>query len=62
MHDGLIKTLIDVRNVPELKNLIFFVVLNSNGCRCTAEGRVLRVSKCSLVVMRGQRNGNLHVL
>lgn len=53
----------NVWHVLELKkNLISLDTLDFNGCRCTAEGGVIEVSKSVLVVMRGQHNGNLYVL
>lgn len=54
MHDGIVKTLTNVRHVPKLKkNLIYLCALNSNRCKCTIEGGVMRVTKCTLMVMRG---------
>ncbi|KAG8478359.1 hypothetical protein CXB51_028117 [Gossypium anomalum] len=56
MFDGVVKTLSDVRHVPKLKrNLISLSTLNSKGYRYTAESGVLKISKGSLVVMKGQR-------
>ncbi|KAG8472722.1 hypothetical protein CXB51_034750 [Gossypium anomalum] len=46
MFDGVIRTLSDVRHVPELKrNLISLSTLASKGYRYTAESRVLKISK-----------------
>ncbi|KAG8498932.1 hypothetical protein CXB51_005361 [Gossypium anomalum] len=56
MFDGVVRTLSDVRYVPELKrNLISLSTLDSKGYRYTAESGVLKISKGSLVVMKGQR-------
>ncbi|KAG8477522.1 hypothetical protein CXB51_031082 [Gossypium anomalum] len=56
MFDGVVRTLSDVRHVPELKrNLISLSTLDSKGYRYTAESGVLNISKGSLVVMKGQR-------
>ena len=56
MHDGIIKTLSNVRHMPDLKkNLIFLGTLDSNGYKFIAEGEVLRVSKGSLVVIKERR-------
>ncbi|KAG8475695.1 hypothetical protein CXB51_032441 [Gossypium anomalum] len=56
MFDGVVRTLSDVRHVPELKrNLISLSTLDSKGYRYTAESGVLKISKGSLVVMKGQR-------
>ena len=56
MHDGIIRTLNNVRHVPDLKkNLISLGTLDSNSYKFSAEGGVLRVSKSSLVMMKGKK-------
>ncbi|KAG8485684.1 hypothetical protein CXB51_019017 [Gossypium anomalum] len=46
IFDGVVRTLSDVRHVPELKrNLILLSTLNSKGYRYTAESGVLKISK-----------------
>ncbi|KAG8485563.1 hypothetical protein CXB51_018918 [Gossypium anomalum] len=64
MFDGVVRTLSDVQHVPELKrNLISLSTLDSKGYRYTAESGVLKISKGSLVVMKGQRKiAKLYVL
>ncbi|KAG8475586.1 hypothetical protein CXB51_032459 [Gossypium anomalum] len=64
MFDGVIRTLSDVRHVPELKrNLISLSTLDSKGYRYTAESGVLKISKGFLVMMKGQRKtAKLYVL
>ncbi|KAG8499228.1 hypothetical protein CXB51_005739 [Gossypium anomalum] len=64
MFDGVVRTLSDIRHVPELKrNLISLSTLDSKGYRYTAESGVLKISKGSLVVMKGQRKiAKLYVL
>ncbi|KAG8477010.1 hypothetical protein CXB51_030151 [Gossypium anomalum] len=64
MFDGVVRTLSDVRHVLELKrNLISLSTLDSKGYRYTAESGVLKISKGSLVVMKGQRKiAKLYVL
>ncbi|KAG8491252.1 hypothetical protein CXB51_014428 [Gossypium anomalum] len=64
MFDGVVKTLSDVRHVPKLeRNLILLSTLDSKGYRYTAESRVLKISKGSLVVMKGPRKtAKLYVL
>ncbi|KAG8471703.1 hypothetical protein CXB51_036524 [Gossypium anomalum] len=64
MFDGVVRTLSDVRHVPELKrNLISLSTLDSKGYRYTAKSGVLKISKGSLVVMKGQRKtAKLYVL
>ena len=56
MFDEVIKTLADVRHVPDLKkNLISLSTLDSKRYKYTDEGRVLKVSKDVLVVMKGHK-------
>ncbi|GJT43737.1 retrovirus-related pol polyprotein from transposon TNT 1-94 [Tanacetum coccineum] len=56
MHDGVVRTLIDVRLVPDLKkNLISLGVLDSKDFKYTSENGVLRVSKGALVVMKATK-------
>ena len=63
MHDGMIRTLTNVRHVPDLKrNLISLGTLESLGCKYTIEGRVLKVFKGALVLMKANRSGSLYVL
>ena len=63
MFDGVIRTLTDVRHVPELKkNLISLGVLDSSGHKFTGLNGILKVSKGALVVMKAQRVGNLYKL
>ncbi|KAJ4976637.1 hypothetical protein NE237_001743 [Protea cynaroides] len=62
-HDGIVRTLTDVRHIPDLKkNLISLSTLNSIGCSYTGGGGALKVSKGSLVVMKGNKVNNLYVL
>ena len=61
MFDGVIRTLTDVRHVPELKkNLISLGVLDSCGHKFTGFDGTLKVSKGALVVMKAQRTRNLY--
>ena len=63
MADGIVRTLTDVRHVPDLKkNLISLGTLDANGCKFSAEGGVLKVSKGALVVMKARKVGSLYVL
>ena len=63
MHDGVIRTLSDVRHIAALKKkLISLGILDSNRCRCIAEDGVLKVSRGALVLMKGKRSGNLYTL
>jgi len=62
-HDGIVRTLTGVRYVPELKqNLISLCTLESHGCRYSAEGEVLKVSKGALVLLKTIRCDSLYVL
>ena len=62
-HDGVVRTLSNVRHVPDLKrNLISLGTLESKGCKYSAEGGVLKVSKGSRLLLKGLRQGDLYVL
>ncbi|KAG8489688.1 hypothetical protein CXB51_017740 [Gossypium anomalum] len=55
MFDGVIRQLSGVQHVPKLKmNLILLSTLGSKGHKCTVKSGVLKISKGSLVVMKGQ--------
>jgi hypothetical protein len=63
MFDGIVRTLMEVRHVPKLKNnLISLGFLDSRGYKCTCQGGVLKVSKGILVVMKATKIGNLYQL
>ena len=54
IFDGVVKTLGDVRHIPNLKrNLISLSTLDSKWYKYTGEDGVLKVSKCVLVVIKG---------
>ncbi|XP_074297851.1 putative mitochondrial protein AtMg00300 [Silene latifolia] len=62
-HDGVARTLTSVSHVPDLKrNLISLGILESLGCKYSAEGGVLKVSKGALVLLKANRSGSLYVL
>jgi len=62
-NDGVVRTLTNVRYIPDLKrNLISLVTLESLGCKYSAEGGVLKVSKGSLVLLKANQIGSLYVL
>ena len=62
-HDGIVRTLANVRYVPDLKrNLISLGTLESLGCKYSAEGGVLKVSKGALILLKANRIGSLYVL
>nr|GEW47794.1 uncharacterized mitochondrial protein AtMg00810-like [Tanacetum cinerariifolium] len=64
MYDGVVRTLADVRHVPDLKkNLISLGVLDSKVFKYTSENGVLYVSKGALVVMKSMKgNSSLYTL
>ena len=52
MFDGIVRTLYDVRHVPELtKNLVSLGTLDSNSHSYRLEGGIMRVTKQAMVVM-----------
>jgi len=63
MHDSMIKTLTNVKQIPNLKrNLICLGTLESLGCKDIAKGGVLKVSECALVLMKANRSESLYML
>ena len=63
IHDGVIKTLMEVRYIPDLKkNLISLGSLDSNRCKIVLEGGMLKVTSDALVLMKDKREGNLYFL
>ena len=63
LHDGSVKTLTDVRHIPDLKkNLISLGTLDKSGCSYKAEGGVLNVIRGSMVLMKGLLVQGLYVL
>ncbi|WVZ84769.1 hypothetical protein U9M48_031759 [Paspalum notatum var. saurae] len=64
MADGIIRTLTDVRHISTMtRNLISLSTLDLKGYKYSAEGGVLKVSRGSLVVMKGDiKSANLYLL
>ena len=63
MHDGTIKTLKNVRHIPDLKrNLISLGTLDSLGYKYFGGGGVIQVSEGSLVVKEGNKIDGLYFL
>ena len=64
MFNGVVRTLGDVRYVPDLKrNLISLSTLDAKWYKYTGEGGVLKISKGALVMMKGhQKRIMLYVL
>jgi len=54
-HDGIVRTVSNVRHIPNLKcNLISLGTLETNGCKYSDEGGVLKISKGALVLIKGE--------
>ena len=64
MHDGIVRTLIDVCQVPKLKkNLVFVGVMDSKGFSCKVKGGVMNIKrKGKFVVMQRTKQGNLYII
>ena len=63
MHDGNIRTITDVRHVPMLQKSVLSVgALSRLGMRIIIDGENLRVTKGSLVVMKGVRVDDIYML
>lgn len=63
MHDGINRILKDVRFLPELKrNLISLGTLESSVYELKLENRVLKVSRGSLLVIKGKKINSLYFL
>lgn len=64
MHDGMVRTLDNVRHIPRMaRNLISLSTLDDDGYKYSASGGVLKVSRGSLVYMVGDMNSaRLYVL
>ncbi|KAK3008658.1 hypothetical protein RJ639_014722 [Escallonia herrerae] len=56
MFDGIVRTLGDVRYIPDLKkSLISLGTLDSIDCSTSIKGEVMKVSKGTMVIMKGYR-------
>jgi len=42
--------------------LISLDTLESNGCKYSVEGKVLKISKGALVIIKGERRSSLYIL
>ncbi|OIT28969.1 hypothetical protein A4A49_56194, partial [Nicotiana attenuata] len=63
MHDGVVRTLTDLRHVPDLmKNLISLGTLEYLGCKYIGEGGVLKVYHSAIVIMKACRFATLYTL
>jgi len=62
-NDDVVRTLVNVRYIPDLKrNLISLGTLESLGCKYSAEGGVLKVSKGSPFLLKANQIGSLYVV
>ena len=63
MYDGVVRTLSDVRHVPDLKtNLLSLGVFDSQGYKYTGEGGVLTIYKGAFVFIKGKMVNGLYML
>ena len=61
IFDGRIRTLKDVRHIPDLrKNLFLLGALEAQGYTFSGTNGVLKVNKCSMMVLKGERTMNLY--
>jgi len=63
MFDGVVRNLIYVRYLPQMKkNIISVGPVESKGLRVTFENGILEITKGSMVVMKSVRDKNLYYL
>ncbi|MBA0787172.1 hypothetical protein Gotri_024973 [Gossypium trilobum] len=63
MHDGMIRTLSDVKYISYLrKNLISLNILDLKGCRINIESSNIKVSRGALILLKGKRTDSLYIL
>ena len=63
MFDGMIRELKEVRNIPQLKrNLISAGALKILGLEVSIKDEILKMTKGSMVVLKGVRRNNLYYL
>ncbi len=63
IHDGTIRTLSDVRYVPDLrKNLFSLSILYLKGYKINIESSDIKVSRGALVLLKGKRTSSLYIL
>src|SRR3954468_13356783 len=61
MFDGQVRTLSNVRHVPDMrKNLLSLGALEAQGFRFSGEDGVIKVSRGSMTVLKGERVANLY--
>ncbi|CAM6112875.1 unnamed protein product [Calypogeia fissa] len=63
MFDGIVRTLTNIRHIPELKrNLISLGALDTHDYKWAPVDETLIVSRGSVAVMKGKKQDNLYVL
>ena len=63
MFDGVVRVLSNVRHVPDLrKNLISLGVLDDLCYSYSSKGGIMKITKCALMVMHGQKVSTLYGL
>jgi len=63
MFDGVVRDLPKVRYIPQMKKNITFVrAVESKGLKMTLEYGFCKVTKGSMIVIKGARNKNLYYL
>ena len=63
MFDGIVRVLSNVRHVPDLKkNLISLRVLEDLGYSYLSKGGIMKITKGTLMVMKGQKVSTLYRL
>jgi len=63
MFDGMIRELKEVRYVPQLKrNLISVATLKTLGLEASIKDKILKMTKGSMVVLKGVHRNNLYYL
>jgi len=63
MFDSMIRDLTDVRYAPQMKkNIISVGAVESKGLKVTLKNGILKITKMSMVVMKGVRDMNLYYL
>ncbi|KAK2990878.1 hypothetical protein RJ640_007599 [Escallonia rubra] len=63
MFDGIVRTLGDVRYIPDLKKILISLgTVDSINCSISIKGGVMKVSKCAMMILKGQKTGNLYKL
>ena len=62
-HDGIMRTITEVRHVPDLKkNLISLGTLDKQGYKYMSEGGTMKVTKWSLVMLKAKLEDGLYTL